>query len=276
MEEQEYTTDFDSSSDIASPDASQNENSVESVVGGFNDSDTVESKPQYTELERAQHAFEKRLGKQQKKHSAEIAEWQNKYSALEERLQRLENPEAYREKTRDDFSTQEEWDDYRLENKLKSLAENARKAHAEEQQKYEQQLAAQKAIADNVVKEFSTPELQEEFARTINAAAANGLGDVLKTNPMIVDYLKHNPKGNRMLYELCKDVNKVKEVFSHPDAMSQMFALKMMERDLQPLVANNVQPKQNHVQPVGRPGAKPVRQADNWASKDWLREAIRR
>ena len=258
------------------------------------------------ELENTNSVIRNRLKKQAEKYDRELADRDAKYDALAKKFEELKQSVSKQEpqKTRDAFSTDEEYvayltrlqidadraeqDKLRKEREAKEAEEKAVK-DKEEQTVRERQ----ERFVNNVNYCFDQPEQKAEFMNKVKNYLGKGLGDLLDACPVASDYLLASPRGPKVLDRLLTDINAFKRVFDPRGItpMDQFYELKELEREIYggkpadpspaPAPAAAPEPEQKpstkQVPKYGKPGAQGGgRSADVYTDPKARRDEVRR
>lgn len=254
------------------------------------------------ELENTNSVIRNRLKKQAESYEQKLAdkdaEWEKKFEAFKSKFEE-KKPEV---KTRDAFSTDEEYVAYltrqqidadRAEQDRIRKEQEAKDAEVKaEQDKAEQAVRErQERFVNNINYCFDQPEQKAEFMGRVKQYLGKGLGDLLDACPVASDYLLASPRGPKVLDRLLTDVNAFKRVFDPRGItpMDQYYELRELEREIygtgkpaeQPPVEtpapveNKPAPKQ--VPKYGKPGAQGGgRSADVYTDPKARRDEVRR
>ena len=221
-----------------------------------------------TDLEKATYSFQKQLSKQRSKYEKQLSE-------MAERLQRLENPEKYRPKTRADFNGNGEDDayvNYLVEEKTKALFN----AQIAAWQKEKEEEDARNLVDDeyraraeeNIKKLYPTPEAEQNFRNTVREAMDRGLGDLLDQDESLSNYILLSPMGPSIMYKLASSKEAVAKLFEGArSSMDLQFRIRDLEREIieenksksaqpntAPSAQNQTQQALKPVKPIGKPG----------------------
>lgn len=244
----------------------------EKVVGGeqVQKLDKKNVLSEKTDLEKAQYAFHKQLSKQKAKYEQQIAEAQKRFEDIASRLERLENPDKYREKYRDDFKTDDEYINHLVQQKFeaqwKQTLEEYEKQEKERQEQ-EEIINTYKSRADESIKKFfPTEEAQKDYHEKVQEALDKGLGDVIDEDEDLANYIMMSPNGAKIMYELATNIDAVKDLFENTSKWDKQFKIRALEQRLmtapapvQPTVTTPQVEKKEEVvkketKPIGRPG----------------------
>lgn len=244
----------------------------EKVVGGeqVQKLDKKDILSEKTDLEKAQYSFHKQLSKQKAKYEQQIAEAQKRYDDIASRLERLENPDKYREKYRDDFKTDDEYINHLVQQKFeaqwKQTLEEYEKQEKERQEQ-EEIINTYRSRADESIKKFfPTEEAQKDYHEKVQEALDKGLGDVIDEDEDLANYIMMSPNGAKIMYELATNIDAVKDLFENTSKWDKQFKIRALEQKLmtapapiQPTVTTPQVEKKEEVvkketKPIGRPG----------------------
>ena len=199
------------------------------------------------ELENTNSVIRSRLKKQAEKYDRELADRDAKYDALAKQFEEFKQGMKKSEppKTRDAFSTDEEYVAYLTRQQIdadRAEQDRARKEQEEkaareraEQDKAEQAVRErQERFVNNINYCFDQPEQKAEFMGRVKQYLGKGLGDLLDACPVASDYLLASPRGPKVLDRLLTDVNAFKRVFDPRGItpMDQYYELRELEREI--------------------------------------------
>lgn len=260
--------------ETVSPEASQNANMDEETDISEEPQHQKVDKSQFTDMQKAEYSFKKQLGKQKQKYEAMMAQQQKAFSDLQSRLDKLENPDKYKEKLRDSFQTDDEYIDYIVQQRMNKILDEQNEKVMKEREAEAKEIEFRKTIDDNIAANFKTEAEQQDYFTVVKTAFENGLEKLMDDEKYVAEYILKSPTGPKLLYELAKDPNKVKQVYSQRDPMSRLFELKMIERELN--TKPSIQQSPNLQKPIGKPGISKAETVDMFSNKDNLRSFIRR
>jgi hypothetical protein len=247
-------------------------------------------------VKRAEFSFRRQLAKNKEKHEKELADRDAKYDELLKKFEALEKkvtpPEEV--KTRDSFSTDEEYMDYLTDRKVKAMmaerdeaqakAEQERQAKEAEQRKQEEEVKErQRAWLENVDQAFGEDkERSKAFLQRVQYANQNGLGEILDNCPVAADYLMNDPMGPRVFEKILNDQKVFSTVFDmrRLTPMSIFYELKKVEDGLVDVSTEKTEKTQDapKVPHLGKPGRQAGASSmggdmfdDPKAVKEWLR-----
>lgn len=255
------------------------------------------------ELENTNSVIRNRLKKQAEKYDRELADRDAKYEALAKQFEEFKQGMKKSEppKTRDAFSTDEEYVAYLTrqqidadraeQDKIRKEQEAKEAQEKAEQDKAEQAVRErQERFVNNINYCFDQPEQKAEFMGRVKQYLGKGLGDLLDACPVASDYLLASPRGPKVLDRLLTDVNAFKRVFDPRGItpMDQYYELRELEREIygtgkpaeQPPVetpAPDNKPAPKQVPKYGKPGAQGGgRSADVYTDPKARRDEVRR
>lgn len=249
-------------------------------------------KPQYTDLEKAQYSFHKQFSKQKAKYEKQIAERDEQLKQFAERLEKLENPDKYRPKYRDDFKTDDEFINHLVEQRFNAQWEKTlqeyQKQETERQQREETEKQYRAHADENAKRLFTTEESLADYHEKVNEAIDAGLGNLIESDMDLAHYIILSPIGPKIMYELATNDSAVEALFGQGvTPIARQFKIREMESKLaaQPAPAPvapaqaTVQTQTPPVKPavVGQPGkttGAPPR--DIFHDKEAMREFLRR
>jgi len=266
-----------SQSETASPEAPQNANMDDEIDISEEPEPKKDPKPdksQFSDLEKAEFSFKKQLGKQKQKYESILADQKKAFASLQERLEKLENPDKYKEKFRENFQTDDEYIDYIVQQRMNKILDEQNEKALKDREEEAKAEEAREFIDKNIETCFTTDEARTDYFNTVKAAFDEGLQELMDKEKYVAEYIMRNPNGPRILYELAKDKEKVRQIYSQGDPMSRLFELKMIEREiLTKPTADKSNP--NLQKAIGKPGISKETTADIFSSKDDLKRFIR-
>jgi hypothetical protein len=252
----------------------------------------VEAKPEQTkaqiladksDLEKAQYSFYKQLNKEKSKHKKEMDE-------LLSRIDKLEHPEKYAPKTRDQYKDDDSFINDLVQDKVNAILQK----RMEEEQKALEARSAQEAIEkeyreradENIKKLYPTPEEEKNFRSVVQDAIERGLGDLLDTDQELSNYILMSPVGPAIMYELASNEESVKRLFEGARTpIDLQFRIRDIERDVISGIKakeaatpkNPVTPPQTEKpKPVGKPGVSKEAKKSIWDDDKALIDFMRR
>ena len=266
-----------SQSATESPEAPQNAN----MDDGIDISEEPEpkkdqkaDKSQFSDLEKAEFSFKKQLGKQKQKYESILADQKKAFASLQERLEKLENPDKYKEKFRENFQTDDEYIDYIVQQRMNKILDEQNEKAMKDREEEAKAEEAREFIDKNIETCFTTDEARTDYFNTVKAAFDEGLQELMDKEKYVAEYIMRNPNGPRILYELAKDKEKVRQTYSQGDPMSRLFELKMIEREL--LAKPQVEKQNPNLQKaIGKPGMSKETTTDIFSNKEDLKRFIR-
>ena len=236
---------------------------------------------QYTDLEKAQYSFHKQLSKQRRKYESMLGD-------LQSRLEKLENPNKYAKRLRNDFETDDDYINYLAENKFQDVLQKQLKAYEEQQQKINEQAEQDRILQNEVndrINEFYPDEASKaEFKSAINDAnQAWGLVDIIDSeeNKDISDFILYSPVGPRIMHYLAQNKNVADDIFNSNERIRNMklrniefmcynqnsFGSPNTNSNSQ---VTNQQTNTSSIKPIGRPGVQQNTIKRPWDSKEGL------
>ena len=236
--------------------------------------DQKADKNQFSDLEKAEFSFKKQLGKQKQKYESILADQKKAFASLQERLEKLENPDKYKEKFRENFQTDDEYIDYIVQQRMNKILDEQNEKAMKDREEEAKAEEAREFIDKNIETCFTTDEARTDYFNTVKAAFDEGLQELMDKEKYVAEYIMRNPNGPRILYELAKDKEKVRQIYSQGDPMSRLFELKMIEREiLTKPAADKSNP--NLQKAIGKPGISKETTTDIFSNKDDLKRFIR-
>lgn len=197
-------------------------------------------------LENTNSVIRKRLEKQARKYSEDIAARDAKYDDLLKQFNELKKQVTpKKELTRDQFDTDEgfiaaltqQQIDLDREKQAEIKAEkDAEEAKAREAKEAEEAgiKQRQERFMHNVDYCYSNPEEKKAFMGTVKTYLGKGLGDLLDACPVACDYLLSSPRGPKVLNRLLTDKEAFVRVFDPQGItpMEQFYELKGLEKEI--------------------------------------------
>lgn len=204
--------------------------------GNSQQADTRPAREKYTKEERITHSFKKQFQRQARRHSAELAEKDRQLNELAARLDRLENPEKYREKTRNDFSTDDDYINHLVQQKLDAMLQKS-SDEAAQQQARQQELDAQveeyrDRQQQNIERLYPSESERSAYYSAVKSAIDAGLGKLLDTDPELSQYIMRSEYGPKIMYRLATDRKTVEELFRSTNQLDRQFKIRELERTL--------------------------------------------
>lgn len=207
----------------------------------------------YSKEEQAAYSFRKQLGKQRAKYEDQYSQLQQQYTALLERLDRLENPDKYAPLNRGQFQDDDSYIDalvqQRFDNMWNQKLYEAQQRYSE-QAKQDQEVQAYKTRQDgNVKKLFKTPEAEQQYRQAIGTALQNGLGELIDSDRDVAQYIMRSDLGPKILYEFATNPKEVEKMFSDGvTEMDRQFMIRDLENRLRSEITKPAMPV------IGKPG----------------------
>ena len=207
----------------------------------------------YSKEEQAAYSFRKQLGKQRAKYEDQYSQLQQQYTALLERLDRLENPEKYAPLNRGQFQDDDSYIDalvqQRFDNMWNQKLYEAQQRYSE-QAKQDQEVQAYKSRQDgNVKKLFKTPEAEQQYRQAIGTALQNGLGELIDSDKDVAQYIMRSDLGPKILYEFATNPKEVEKMFNEGvTEMDRQFMIRDLENRLRSEITKPAMPV------IGKPG----------------------
>lgn len=208
----------------------------------------------YSKEEQAAYSFRKQLGKQRAKYEDQYSQLQQQYTALLERLDRLENPDKYAPLNRGQFQDDDSYIDalvqQRFDNMWNQKLYEAQQRYSE-QAKQDQEVQAYKTRQDgNVKKLFKTPEAEQQYRQVIGTALQNGLGELIDSDRDVAQYIMRSDLGPKILYEFATNPKEVEKMFNEGvTEMDRQFMIRDLENRLRSEITKPAMPV------IGKPGA---------------------
>ena len=228
-------------------------------------------KPDLSKLskeQKAEHAFQRQLGKMKEKHKAELdAQREELRKEFQSQIDEIKKSVAKEEpvKTRNDFETDDEYIGYLtqrgVDQRMAQIdADNAKaKAEADARAKADAEVAEQqKQMADyfNTNAKQTFGDGYAEFEKTVQKGVANGLADVLDEAPAVRDYIFSNPNGPAVLNEMLQSKEsfvRIMRLAANP--MDAVIECHELAKELSSRKAEPVQPTAPKIPNLGKPGA---------------------
>ena len=222
-----------------------------------------------TKEQKAEHAFQRQLGKMKEKHKAELdeqresmrKEFQQQLDEFKKSLQQKEEVV----KKRDDFETDDEYINYLtqrgVDQRMAQIDADNAKARAEQEAK--DKAAAEAAEQQKQVAEYFNNNAKQtfgegyaEFEKTVQKGVANGLADVLDEAPAVRDYIFSNPNGPAVLNEMLLNKDsfvRVMRLAANP--MDAVIECHELARELSSRAAEPAPAPAPKMPSLGKPGA---------------------
>lgn len=249
------------------------------------------AKPEISHEDRMVYSFKKQLGKQKFKYEKLLAERDEQIKSFAERLEKLENPDKYRQKYRDDFKTDDEFINHLVEERFNAKWQDAlqeyKKQEDERQQREETEKQYRERADENVKRLFTTDEAVADYHAKINDALDKGLGELIDSDKDLAQYIVMSPMGPKIMYELATNVDAVRELFEDATSpLDRQFRVRALEQRLSvapPVVetkptqsAPAAQPAQEPPKAVGKPGVGSGTSKSIFDSNDAIIEYLRK
>ena len=205
---------------------------------GVDDKGTQQAeKPQYTDLQKAQYSFHKQFSKQRARYEKQLADRDNQLREMMERLERLEHPEKYAPKTRNDFQTDDEFINHLVDGKVEALLkqklEDYQKQEEENRKQSELESKYKTRVSENVAKLYADEAARKEYQSVIDTALSEGLGDVLDQDADLSRYIMLSPLGPKIMYELASNEEAVESLFGEGvTPLERQFKIREIEARL--------------------------------------------
>lgn len=240
----------------------------------------------YSHEEQMTFSFKRQLAKQRTKHEQEMAEMRKLVESLQDRIN---NPDKYRPKYRDDFNTADEYIDYRSEQKFNKLME--------EQRAKEEKAAKEKSDFDamtNYYREraqkhintlYPTDEAKSHYKEVVDKAFNDGLGDLLDKDENVSNFLMRRPYGPAILMAIAESPNEyLDRLYSDPymSSSDRIEELRDIEHEIikkleqakkeEQIKTENVNQEQPKV--VGKPGISTQTKRNIWDDEKALNDFL--
>ena len=240
----------------------------------------------YSHEEQMTFSFKRQLAKQRTKHEQEMAEMRKLVESLQDRIN---NPDKYRPKYRDDFNTADEYIDYRSEQKFNKLME--------EQRAKEEKAAKEKSDFDamtNYYREraqkhintlYPTDEEKSHYKEVVDKAFNDGLGDLLDRDENVSNFLMRRPYGPAILMAIAESPNEyLDRLYSDPymSSSDRIDELRDIEHEIIKKLEQAKKEEQiktesvNQEQPkvVGKPGISTQSKRNIWDDEKALNDFL--
>lgn len=240
----------------------------------------------YSHEEQMTFSFKRQLAKQRTKHEQEMAEMRKLVESLQDRIN---NPDKYRPKYRDDFNTADEYIDYRSEQKFNKLME--------EQRAKEEKAAKEKSDFDamtNYYREraqkhinalYPTDEAKSHYKEVVDKAFNDGLGDLLDKDENVSNFLMRRPYGPAILMAIAESPNEyLDRLYSDPymSSSDRIDELRDIEHEIIKKLEQAKKEEQiktesvNQEQPkvVGKPGISTQSKRNIWDDEKALNDFL--
>ena len=175
-----------------SPEAPQNANMDDEIdISEEPDPKNGENKPksQYSDLEKAEYSFKKQLGKQKQKYESILAEQKKAFANLQDRLDKLENPDKYKEKFRENFQTDDEYIDYIVQQRMNKILDEQNEKAMKDREQEAREEEARATIDKNIDSCFTTDEARTDYFNTVKAAFDEGLQELMDKEKYVAEYI---------------------------------------------------------------------------------------
>ena len=273
------------SSDNSSKDKDSNKSSIKPST---DKSSTDKSK--YTPEQKAEYGFKKRLDRERKKYESQMLE-------LKKQLEALQNPSKNQPKTREDFSSDEEY----VKDYFGNMINDAFAKRDAEYRKREEMMNAQarvmESFANQVERDFGS---MDEYNNVVENSLEAGLSELIENNPVVKQFIQQSDNSAKVLYKLATEQDAVNKVFGSKTEWDMFYNLKRLEESAETQVfnksdsqqvsnkgesqqVNNVNPaglvnpasKPAPVKPIGKVGGQGGNTNENWDDRNWLMKQIR-
>lgn len=246
--------------EVNTPVENSNEESLGNTTNGevevsetTNDAKGSSGKRQYSDLEKAQYSFHKQFSKQKAKYEKMLEDQRKSY---EERFDRLEHPEKYRKKTREDFSSDDLYIDHLVEERFNRMMQEQMNAYETQQARATEQEEVEAGYRDNirqnVSKLYPDEASQKDYYAVVDKAIEAGLGKVLQTDQEVSMQIITSEYGPKIMYELAKRPDIVNDWFKEGRTSGyRQYMVSKMEDAMR-----NAKPTPQTVKPgiIGKPG----------------------
>lgn len=222
-----------------------------------------------TKEQKAEHAFQRQLGKMKEKHKAELDEQRESMrKEFQQQLDEFKKSIQQKEevvKKRDDFESDDEFIDYLtqrgVDKRMAQIEADNAKARAEQEAKDKADAEAaeqQKQVAEyfNTNARNTFGEGYADFESRVQKGVANGLADVLDEAPAVRDYIFSNPNGPAVLNEMLQNKDsfvRVMRLAANP--MDAVIECHELARELSSRVAEPAPAPAPKMPSLGKPGA---------------------
>ena len=157
-----------------------------------------------TELEKATYSFHKQFARQRSKYEKQISDLK---AEIEQIRDRQVNPDKYRPKQRSDFEYDDDYMDYRAEQKFNALME-ARKAEEAKRTEENEKLEAmtnyyRERAQKNMNTLFTTDEAKKHYQEVLDSSPEEM--ELLDKDPRVANYLMRSSIGPAMLLEILEN-----------------------------------------------------------------------
>lgn len=185
-----------SQSETESPEAPQNAN-VDDEIDISEEpepkKDPKTDKSQFSDLEKAEFSFKKQLGKQKQKYESILADQKKAFASLQERLEKLENPDKYKEKFRENFQTDDEYIDYIVQQRMNKILDEQNEKAMKDREEEAKAEEAREFIDKNIETCFTTDEARTDYFNTVKAAFDEGLQELMDKEKYVATCKRSSP-----------------------------------------------------------------------------------
>lgn len=250
--------DIETSSEI-STDSNVNDAEV-NIESKDSKQDVGNGKRQFSDKEKQEYAFNKRLSREKKKYREILSEQDKRFQELQAKLDRLENPDKYKPKSRNDFENDESYIDHLVSERVQNILNAQMEQYQKQQQEYNEynQIEAEyrSKVDANVAELFPDEVSRNDYQDKVQHALDKGLGDLLDSDLNLSKFIINSKFGPKIMYKLATDVNAVKSLFEDDDVFNRQLVIREIEKEFK---QNNVKPVSTarpQIKPIGRPGMK--------------------
>ena len=223
-----------------------------------------------TKEQKAEHAFQRQLGKMKEKHKAELDEQRESLKKeFQQQFEEFKKSVAEKKeepvKKRDDFESDDEFIDYLTQRGVdKRMAQiDADNAKARAEQEAKDKADAEAAVQQKQVAEYFNTNARNtfgegyaDFESRVQKGVANGLADVLDEAPAVRDYIFSNPNGPAVLNEMLQNKDsfvRVMRLAANP--MDAVIECHELARELSSRVSEPAPAPAPKMPSLGKPGA---------------------
>ena len=223
-----------------------------------------------TKEQKAEHAFQRQLGKMKEKHKAELDEQRESLKKeFQQQFEEFKKSVAEKKeepvKKRDDFESDDEFIDYLtqrgVDKRMAQIDADNAKARAEQEAKDKadaETAEQQKQVAEyfNTNARNTFGEGYADFESRVQKGVANGLADVLDEAPAVRDYIFSNPNGPAVLNEMLQNKDsfvRVMRLAANP--MDAVIECHELARELSSRVSEPAPAPAPKMPSLGKPGA---------------------
>lgn len=226
---------------------------------------------QFSKEEKAEFAFRRQLDKQKTKYEEQIKkmhdDWQSQFDELKKTVESSKKSEPA--KTRDDFSTDDEYIKYLASIQVNDImrerdAQSAKEAKEREAQEVakkaemERQQEAASLFQTNCANCFTDQAQYAEFSKKVQRGLDNGLAELLDQVPDVKDYLFANPSGPLVLDEMLTNKDsfvRVMQAARNPTLC--VIEMHEMAKEIASRAKAPAEPEQPKGMPhIGKPGSR--------------------